>query len=101
MPYCMKDTFNLPIRKWLEFNYRSEGSSSFMSIPWKILFPMGVWQLWLHRNNYVFKSGKVERSWFQKCIRESAEFYAIGFNAKAKRSKVLLVGRSCMKDGLS
>ena len=100
MPYCMKDTFNLPIRKWLEFNYRSEGSSSFMSIPWKILFPMGVWQLWLHRNNYVFKSGKVERSWFKKCIRESAEFYAIGFNAKVERNKVVVpVGWSKLHEG--
>ena len=45
VPYCMKDTFNLPIGKWLESNYRSETSSLLMSIPWKILFPMGVWLL--------------------------------------------------------
>ena len=51
VPYCMKDTFNLPIGKWLEFNFWGEASSLFMSIPWKILFPMGVWQLWLHQNN--------------------------------------------------
>ena len=88
--YCMKDTFNLPIGKWLESNSHSEASSLFISIPWKILFPMGVWHLWLHRNNHVFKSGKVERSWFKKCIKESAEFYAIGFNAKAERNKVLV-----------
>ena len=100
MPYCMKDTFNLPIGKWFESNCRSEASSLFFSIPWKILFPMGVWHLWLHRNNYVFKSGKVEHSWFKKCIRESAEFYAIGFNAKAKRSKAVIpVGWSKPHEG--
>ena len=59
VPYCMKDTFNLPIGKWFESNCWSEASSLFMGIPWKILFPMGVWHLWLHWNNYVFKSGKV------------------------------------------
>ena len=48
LPYCMKNTFNLPIGKWLESNCQSEASSLFMSIPWKILFPMGVWHLWLH-----------------------------------------------------
>ena len=96
MPYCMKDTFNLPIGKWLESNCRSEDSSLFLSITWKILFPMGVW----HLNNYVFKSGKVECSWFKKCIRESAEFYAIGFNAKAERSKAVIpVGWSKPHEG--
>ena len=91
VPYCVKDTFNLPIGKWLESNCRSEAISFFMGIPWKILFPMGVWHLWLHRNNFVFKSGKVERSWFKKCIRESVEFYAIGFNAKAERWKAVIL----------
>ena len=96
MPYCMKDTFNLPIGKWLESNCRSEDSSLFLSITWKILFPMGVW----HLNNYVFKSGKVECSWFKKCIRESAAFYAIGFNAKAERSKAVIpVGWSKPHEG--
>ena len=91
VPYCVKDTFNLPIGKWLESNCRSEAISFFMGIPWKILFPIGVWHLWLHRNNFVFKSGKVERSWFKKCIRESVEFYAIGFNAKAERWKAVIL----------
>ena len=98
--YCMKDTFNLPICKWLESNSHSEASFLFISIPWKILFPMGVWHLWLHQNNHVFKSGKVERSWFKKCIKESAEFYAIGFNAKAERNKAVVpVGWSKPRKG--
>ena len=96
----MKDTFNLPIGKWLESNSHSEASFLFISIPWKILFPMGVWHLWLHQNNHVFKSGKVERSWFKKCIKESAEFYAIGFNAKAERNKAVVpVGWSKPRKG--
>ena len=37
---------------------------------------------------------------FKKCIRESAEFYAIGFNAKVERNKAVVpVGWSKLHEG--
>ena len=62
-----------------------------MGIPWKILFPIGVWNLWLHRNNYVFRTGKLEWSYYKKSIKDSAEFFSIGLNAKLPKAKAVLV----------
>ena len=48
VPYCLRDSFTLPIRNWFEVNCKSRMSSKFMGIYWRILFLMGVWQLWLY-----------------------------------------------------
>ena len=83
----MTETFNLPIGKWLEVNCKANIKYNRMGIPWKILFPMGVWRLWLHGNNFIFKTGKVDRSCFKKSIKDSIEFFSVGLNAKIHKAK--------------
>ena len=61
-----------------------------MGIPWKILFPIRVWNLWLHRNNCVFRTGKLERSYFKKSIKDSAKFFSIGRNVKMPKAKIVV-----------
>ena len=61
-----------------------------MGIPWNILFPIGVWNLWLHRNNYVFRTGKLEQSYFKKSIKDSAEFFSVGRNVKMPKAKIVV-----------
>ena len=88
----MRETCNLPISEWLEASCNSDSKSRWMGIPWKILFPMGVWNLWLHRNNFI-RTGKVDRSCFKKSIKDSAEFFFVGLNAKLPKAKsVIAVG---------
>ena len=86
----MRETFNLPFGEWLETNCKADIKSKIMGIPWKVLFPMGVWQLWLHRNNFVFRIGKVDRSSFKKSIKDSVEFFSIGMNAKMPKAKTIV-----------
>ena len=54
------------------------------------MFPIGVWNLWLHRNNYVFRTGKLERSYFKKSIKDSAEFFSVGRNVKMPKAKIVV-----------
>ena len=61
-----------------------------MGIPWNILFPIGVWNIWLHRNNFVFRSGKLERAYFKKSIKEAAEFFSVGRNAKMPKARIVV-----------
>ena len=89
-PICMRDTFSLPVSKWLEVNCKADINYCRMGIPWKILFPMGVWKLWLHRNNFIFKTGKVNQSCFRKSIKDSAEFFSIRLNAKLPKAKIVV-----------
>ena len=62
-----------------------------MGIPWKVLFPLGVWHLWLHRNQFIFKTGKVDRLWFKKSIKDCIEFFSVGLNAKMHKAKSVVV----------
>lgn len=59
-------------------------------IPWKILFPMALWQLWLHKNNFVFRTGTVDHKLRRKCSQYNIEFYSIGLEAKIKQSKTIV-----------
>ncbi|KAL0010604.1 hypothetical protein SO802_005712 [Lithocarpus litseifolius] len=38
---------------WMKVNCNSNSASQHY-IPWKILFPFGVWAIWLHKNKLVF-----------------------------------------------
>ena len=90
VPHCLRDSFTLLIRDWLEVNCKSVMSSKFMGIPWRILFSMGVWQLWLHRNNYVFWTGNVDQSTWKRCIQAYAKFFSIGLDTKIKNPKTIV-----------
>ena len=99
-PYCLRDSFMNPIEKWLELNCKSVISSNVMRIPWKLLFAMGDWHLWLHRNNFAFKTGKVDHMIFQKCIKDGAEFYSTGMKTKAQNYKAIIpVGQEKPPEG--
>ena len=86
----MRETFKLPLGEWLEINYKKDIKSKCMGIPWKVLFPIGVWQIWLHRNNFIFKTGKVDWLNFKRCIKESIEFFFIGMNTKLPKAKTIV-----------
>ena len=92
-PQCLRDSFKLPFEVWLETNCQKEIKSEIKGLPWKILFVMGIWHLWLHRNEVTFRSGRVDNMNHRRCIKESAEFFSLGINCKAHKLKfVILVG---------
>ena len=53
-------------------------------IPWKILFPFAVWQLWLHRNGFIFSTGVIDMKFILLCVGKSTEFSAIVPNLQPK-----------------
>ena len=72
VPSCLRDSFKLLVGEWLELNCKTGMSPKFLGIPWKLLFPMGVWQLWLHWDNYVFQTSKVDNLILKRCIQVNA-----------------------------
>ncbi|KAF3954816.1 hypothetical protein CMV_019894 [Castanea mollissima] len=46
-------SFSLPLMDWMKVNCNSNAASQYHS-PWQILFPFGVWAIWLHKNKLVF-----------------------------------------------
>ena len=77
-PHFLKESFNKPLRKWLEVNCNTKIASNCMGIPWGIVFPMGVWHLWLQQNLCVFKTSSPDTKATKKCIQSAANFFAIG-----------------------
>ena len=80
--------FNLPLTDWLE---KYCGSPDFFPrprIPWKILFPQTLWNIWLQRNKAIFQERTVERGLSTLCIKKSAEFFAIVPNIPTKSSRI-------------
>ena len=65
-------------------------NASVKGIPWKVLFPMGLWHLWTHRNNFLFRTGVVDSQFWRKCIQAGTEFFAIGFASKIKHQKSIV-----------
>ena len=59
-PHCNRNSFTLPFKTWLEVNCIDEMNAIVKGIPWKVLFPMGLWYLWTHRNNFLFKSDTLD-----------------------------------------
>jgi len=71
-------------------NCRLEVISKSMGVPWKIIFILSIWQIWLHRNEFVFRIGRVDPSLYKKCIQGSAEFFSIGMKTKIPLSKTYI-----------
>ena len=51
---------------------------------------MGLWYLWTHRNNFLFRKGAVDPQVWRKCIQGSAEFFSIGLVSKSKKLKSIV-----------
>ena len=57
-------------------------------IPWKILFPQTLWNIWLQWNKAIFQDRNVERGLSALCSKKSVEFYAIMPNNPSKSSRI-------------
>ena len=77
IPSKHHDFFLLDLKEWMKVNCSSKSTLRHHHLPWKIVFPFGIWQLWNQRNSFLFSSGTVTRNIQDHCIKKSAEFFAI------------------------
>ena len=87
-PHCLVDSFNQSLVEWLAVNCRSEVRSNFLGIPWRIIFIMSIWKIWIHRNEIVFRTGRGNPNLTRRCIQSSAKFFSIGMKTKNHLSKI-------------
>jgi hypothetical protein len=73
---------------WLKANCSSSLFSYKYHMPWNTLFSFAVWQLWLHRNQFLFRKGTVDVDFLSKCIQKSSEFTAIVFENSLKPPRI-------------
>lgn len=73
-------SFGSSLSNWLHQNYTSPAITSPHSLPWSNLFPIGLYSLWLDRNNRVFHSDRPSKHSEQltrECMQRALEFFFI------------------------
>ena len=76
--------FGINLLDWLRLNCKSQQPCA-LGIPWGILFPIGVWNLWLHRNRVVFKNEAPNKIYKSNIIAKAVEYAFLGVNETKKR----------------
>lgn len=69
--------FASQLSSWLAMNCSSSLIFAKHHILWKILFPFAIWQLWLHRNRFIFNRGVVDPKFLEGCVGKGLEFAAL------------------------
>ena len=87
----LRGLFNKPTKEWLEGNCNKNSVYGCWGIPWGIVFPMGIWHLWLQRNTCVIRTSEADSKAIEKCRLTAVEFFAIGMKTKPDISKTLML----------
>ena len=79
-------SFSLPLMDWMKVNCNSNAASQH-HIPWKILFPFGVWAIWLHKNKLVFNPHLflAQDKVLDTCVAKTYEFFAVSGTSSLPR----------------
>ncbi|KAL0014850.1 hypothetical protein SO802_001919 [Lithocarpus litseifolius] len=82
---------NLDLCGWSERNLKPTSFHEGL-VPWNVYFPFAIWNLWLHRNNVVFK-GNHPKPGLGKSVSQAANeyFFCAARNGMLKRSKLIMV----------
>nr|POE88504.1 putative ribonuclease h protein [Quercus suber] len=71
--------FGINLSDWLRLNCKSQQPCG-LGIPCGILFPVGVWNLWLRQNRVVFKNEAPNKISKSDIIAKAAEYAFLGVN---------------------
>ena len=73
--------YNTNLEDWLHTNWASQQAS----ICWGIIFPFGVWSLWLRLNKVVFKDNSIQKPLITETLAKASEFAFLGAHTKVRR----------------
>lgn len=77
--------FGANLLDWLQLNCKSQYPCA-LGISCGILFPIGVWNLWLHQNRVIFKNEAPNKTLKSDILFKAAENAFRDFNKNKKRS---------------
>lgn len=72
--------FNLNLVDWLRINCQSKKNHDGSSISWSVIFPVGIWTLWLFRHRVVFRNETSSRNLSSEILSRASEMAFIVLN---------------------
>uniref|UniRef100_A0A2N9GX50 CCHC-type domain-containing protein n=1 Tax=Fagus sylvatica TaxID=28930 RepID=A0A2N9GX50_FAGSY len=81
-PQCSLNSFNLPFIDWLRANCTSSVIHPSSHIKWQTVFSFGLWNLWLRRNQVIFKPGTSFSNTPTSTLSFASEFFCLWGNGK-------------------
>lgn len=59
----------------IKLNSTSKALVDRYGFPWKVIFPMSIWHLWLHQNAFTFTIGTIEENFHIQCLKKATIFF--------------------------
>ena len=85
-PQNIFNFMHLNLADWLRTNCLDSNLNQINGIPWSIVFPLVVWDLWKHRNNMVFQNSPINHNLHSLCMKVATKyFYCMGKGQTFKR----------------
>lgn len=87
----IQNFFSLDLCDWLTRNLKQTSLQEGL-VPWNLYVPLDIWNLWIHRNNVVFKENHPNPS-IGKAVSQATEiyFFYAAKNSMIKSSKLSMV----------
>ena len=88
-PSVINTFYGSTLVNWLRTNCKSNACSH-LGIFWNVIFPFGVWSIWLHRNKAIFRGNNPPKLNSYKVIIKAVEFAFLGVNGRNVRVKTII-----------
>ena len=86
----MSNFMHLSLADWLSTNCLDSKLNRINGIPWSIIFPLAVWNLWKHRNSMVFQNSPLNLNLHSLCMKVATEYFCcVGKGPASKRHFVI------------
>ena len=78
--YAMSLFYGSRLVDWMRLNYRSTKVSPCLGINWGVVFPFGIWGLWLYGNSIIFDRERPQNDLKREVMAKAIEFAFLGAN---------------------
>ncbi|KAK9988335.1 hypothetical protein SO802_028574 [Lithocarpus litseifolius] len=82
------DFFSLDLRSWLANNCKTTSASNHLQISWIVIFAVGIWALWSHRNRVVFKNMPSSQAIHRDIIHRAVEYALVAQSTITKQPRI-------------
>ena len=74
VPFSNQDFWRLDVQDWLVHNGLWKPNGAVGTLPWKVVFPFALWNIWKSRNCFVFRGKNPNPNLAEEIVNQGMEF---------------------------